>query len=208
MASARRSVEVGLDAKHLPYIHNPPLARSRTREGRKTKLTTTARPTSFRLQLTGCPVGPSRQVRRPCRWPRTTAANTYGDAEDGEPHLHSATPPQCLHKLGRFRGNGEEPGGFDEDVEVASHQQFGRTKRHFSLDRETHGVESCHERAHDQASRRAPCLPFPTNTSSMFSNVRAIRFGPQPVTRGLLVRVHPEHRIASLAIDRGGRTLQ
>src|SRR5215218_2183956 len=33
-------------------------------------------------------------------------------------------PPKCLHELGRFRGNREEPGSFDEDVESASHQPF------------------------------------------------------------------------------------
>jgi hypothetical protein len=33
-------------------------------------------------------------------------------------------PPQCLHKLGRLRGNREERGGLDEDVESASRQQF------------------------------------------------------------------------------------
>jgi hypothetical protein len=35
-------------------------------------------------------------------------------------------PPQCLHKLGRFRGSRGEPRGVDEDVETGSHQQFDR----------------------------------------------------------------------------------
>lgn len=36
------------------------------------------------------------------------------------------TPPQCLQKVGRFRGNGGEASGVDEDVESAAHQQFDR----------------------------------------------------------------------------------
>src|SRR5687767_14756754 len=43
-------------------------------------------------------------------------------------------PPQWLHKLGRFWGNGEDPGRVDEDVESASRQQFDRksaTSRQF-----------------------------------------------------------------------------
>jgi hypothetical protein len=34
--------------------------------------------------------------------------------------------PQCLHKLGRFRGNQKESRGVDGDVESAPHQQLDR----------------------------------------------------------------------------------
>lgn len=71
-------------------------------------------------------------ARRRQRFRKLDAQSSYGGeavapvwpAACGSDGNRFPAPPKCLHGLGSFRGNGEEPRGIAEDVESALHQQF------------------------------------------------------------------------------------